>query len=293
MAFQPSMTTRLEGISVIDDLRWRAWDGVIADVWHARSAAGARGEYVSKHPRIFIMLEKEGGDIDLKFSPTGPDVPAHRGPQHLSFVPSEVPLWSRTEEAMRIRHLDLHFDVEALSERVGQKLDPARLAAPRLMFVDDGLLGLARLIAEECIGPHLRHDLYGDALTLAFTIDLLQLGRTKPRKQPTLAAWQIRRATAFIEDNCLRNIRLQELAELTQLSQSYFSYAFKAATGLPPSQWHMKARIRKVQDLLAKGDLSLSEIAAISGFADQSHFTRVFRRVVGATPAAWRGAHRS
>lgn len=291
MTFQPGMTSRLEGVSVLEPLRWRRWDGVIADVWHAQTANGARGEYVSKNPRVFIMLEKEGGDIDLRLSPQGANVPAQRGP-HASFVPAELELWSRTDTGMRLRHLDLHFDVEALAQRFGRSIDAARLAAPRLMFVDARVMDLARLIAAECGGPDARNDLYGDALTMALTIELFQIGRDRPRKRPTLAAWQLQRSIAFIEDNCMRNIRLQELAELTQLSQTYFSHAFKAATGLPPSRWHMRARIRRVQSLLASVDMSLTDIAMLAGFADQAHFTRVFRRMVGQTPSAWRLAQR-
>ncbi len=273
-------------------LRWRRWDGVIADVWHAQTAAGARGEYVSKNPRVFIMLEKEGGDIDLKLSPQGANVSAYRGPRHVSFVPAELELWSRTDIAMRLRHLDLHLDVEALAQRLGRKINPAQLAAPRLMFADTRLLGLARLLAAECMESGGCQDLYGDVLTLALTIELFQIGREQPRKRPTLAAWQLRRSISFIEDNCMRNIRLQELAELTQLSQTYFSHAFKAATGLPPSRWHMRARIGKVQGLLANADMSLTDIAMVAGFADQAHFTRVFHRMVGQTPSTWRLAHR-
>lgn len=292
MTFQPGMTSKLDGVFVLAPLRWRRWDGVIADVWHAQTAAGARGHYVSKHPRVFILLEKAGGDIDLKLGPRGENAPSDRGPQHVSFVPAELELWSRTEAGMRLRHLDLHLDVDALARRLGRKIDPARLAAPRLMFADARLIGLARLIAAECLAAHGGQGLHGDLLTLAMMIELFQIGRDPPRKRPTLAAWQLRRSIAFIEDNCMRNIRLQELAALTQLSETYFSHAFKAATGLPPSRWHMRARIHKVQGLLASADMSLTDIAMLAGFADQAHFTRVFHRMVGQTPSLWRLAHR-
>ncbi|MGX1099665.1 helix-turn-helix domain-containing protein [Amorphus sp. MBR-141] len=293
MTFMPEMTSTLEGISVLEDLRWRRWNGVIADVWYVACAEGACGEYVSKNARLFVLLEKEGGDFHVTTSPRGPEVSGVGGPAHLSFVPAGLPLWSRTEQAKCIRHLDLHFDVATLAERLGEDLDPERLQTPNLMFFDERLLALARLIAAECTGPDLHHDLYGDGLTLALFIDLMGIGRAEPANQPQLASWQLRRATEFIEENCLRNIRLEELAELTQLSQSYFSRAFKVATGSPPHQWHMKARIRKVQEMLCALELPLTEIAVAAGFADQAHFTRVFRRIVGTTPAAWRRAHRT
>lgn len=293
MTFKPRMTSRLEGITVLDELRWRRWNGVVADVWHVHCAAGARGHYVSEDARLFVVLDRHGGPSDVQLSAQGSDISAYRAPHYMSFVPAHMPLWSRIDEPLRLRHLDLHFDVATLSERLGEELEPARLDTPRLGFADDRLLSLAQLIATECTDPEMRPDLYGDSLVTALFIDLLKLGRAKPVRRTALTERQLRRVTAFIEDNCLRNIRLGELAELTELSQSYFSHAFKAATGLPPHQWHMKARMRKVEEMLAKPDLPLTEIAVAAGFADQAHFTRTFRRLTGVTPAAWRRAQRS
>ncbi|MGU3493805.1 helix-turn-helix transcriptional regulator [Xanthobacteraceae bacterium A53D] len=289
MTFQPRMTSRREGITVLEDLRWRRWNGAVADVWHAACAAGASGEYVSKDPRLFVVLERSGRGSNLQLSNNASDVIAGRDDLHMSYIPAGMQLWSRIEEDMTIRHLDIHFDVPTLAGRLGEELDSARLETPRLRFSDERIMGLARLIAAECMDPaggH--HELYGDGLMVALFIDLMRLGRTQPRKRGALAPWQLKRVTDFIEANCLRNIRLQELADLAELSQSYFSHAFKAATGLAPYQWHLQARLRKVREMLERGDMTLTEIAAAAGFADQAHLTRVFRRAIGQTPGAFR-----
>jgi transcriptional regulator GlxA family with amidase domain len=55
----------------------------------------------------------------------------------------------------------------------------------------------------------------------------------------------------------------------------------------------MRARMRKVEHLLADPGLPLPQVAVAAGFADQAHFTRTFRRFCGLTPAAWRRAHRA
>ncbi|MEW6255472.1 MAG: AraC family transcriptional regulator [Pseudomonadota bacterium] len=292
MTFQPRMTTHLRGITLLDPLRWRSWNGVVADVWRVACEAGAGGDYVSETARLFVMLERERGFTHLRLASEGRELPAPRAPLHMSYVPAHMPLRSRVEEGGDLRHLDLHFDVATLGERLGEEIDPARLARPRLGFTDARLQGLAGLIAQECLAPDARHDLYGDGLVLALFIDLMQVGRRAAPRRSALSERQLRRVIAFIEENCLRNIRLQELAALTDLSQSYFSHAFKAATGVPPYQWHMKARLRRVEEMLAAGDLPLTQIAVEAGFADQAHFTRVFRRFHGLTPAAWRRARR-
>lgn len=292
MTFQPRMTSSIEGITILEDLRWRRWNGVVADVWHVHCAAGARGEYISHDARLFVVLDQSETGTQVRL--TGPDtnLSASRAPRHMSFVPAGMPLWSRIEKPGQLRHLDLHFDIDTLSRRLGEDLDENVLSTPRLDFTDNRIHGLARLIAQECMEPDSRHDLYGDGLMLALFIDLMKLGPTPSARRSALSPRQLKRVQGFIEDNCMRNIRMQELAELTELSQSYFSHAFKAATGLPPHQWHMKVRMKRVQDMLTREELSLADIAASAGFADQAHFTRAFRRACGITPAAWRRTHR-
>ncbi len=93
--------------------------------------------------------------------------------------------------------------------------------------------------------------------------------------------------TEFIEDNYARIIRLQELADLAGLSETYFCSAFKASTGLSPHNWQMERRIARAQVLLRQAHTPLPHIAALVGFSDQAHFTRVFKKQTGTTPAAW------
>jgi len=59
-------------------------------------------------------------------------------------------------------------------------------------------------------------------------------------------------------------------------------------TGLSPHRWLMKRRAERARELLFNRGLSLTEIALTCGFADQSHFTRVFTAVFGTSPEAWR-----
>ena len=56
---------------------------------------------------------------------------------------------------------------------------------------------------------------------------------------------------------------------------------------MPPHQWQMQARIEHAKSLLSARKASLSEVAAMTGFADQAHFTRAFRKMSGTTPGRW------
>jgi AraC-like DNA-binding protein len=79
---------------------------------------------------------------------------------------------------------------------------------------------------------------------------------------------------------------LAELAALTGLSQFALLRAFRAATGLPPHAYLNQLRVRHARRLLDNG-LPAAEVAARTGFADQAHLTRHFKRVVGVPPAAY------
>ena len=82
---------------------------------------------------------------------------------------------------------------------------------------------------------------------------------------------------------------LGDLAVETGASRFQLIRAFKQAFGLTPEDFRRQARIERARMLLA-GDQRLADIAADAGFADQSHMTREFRRLVGLTPAAYRHA---
>lgn len=289
MSFQPRMQNRISGFKVLGGLCRREWNGIIADVWDVECEARAGGYYVSHDPRMFIVLDAQGdGRCNVKLSPDGCGSVQNDRRQALSYIPAGMEIWADMVDVRRIRHLDLHFNLDVLGRRLMEDLDAGRCHTPRLMFHDERFLQLAQMIAAECLNPQPLHDLYGDGLTVALFVDLMKLNRSEARKRSPLAAWQLRRAVEYLDENCDRNIRLEELAALAGLSQSHFSHAFKASTGMAPHQWQTNARIERAKQLLLKNEASLTTISAEAGFSDQAHFTRVFRKVVGTTPASWR-----
>jgi len=289
MAFHPNMQSEIEGVSVIGDLRWRAWNGVLADVWTVACAPDARGEYVSQAPRLVVILDKAGkGGIDIVPSSGGNAgmLPvSDRG--NLHYVPAHVPVRAYVKGVRELTHLDIHLDTATLVERFSCNIDPDILNTPRLGFSDERLQGLARLIAGECAGPTSCCDLYGDSLVAALAATLLQIEPGTNRRRGQLPPCKLLRVKEFIEENCMRTVRLEELAALTGLSPSYFCAAFKTSTGVPPHKWQMRARIDRAKSLLRKRGMTLAEVAVAVGFSDQAHLTRVFRKIVGTTPAAW------
>ncbi len=94
---------------------------------------------------------------------------------------------------------------------------------------------------------------------------------------------------AYIEEHLDASLPAIELATLIGLSSCHFCRAFKIRFGLPPHAHVLQRRIERAKSLmLAEEDHSLAEIALACGLSDQSHLSRVFRRLLGDTPKAWR-----
>lgn len=93
----------------------------------------------------------------------------------------------------------------------------------------------------------------------------------------------IRRVREFIRENVGENINLQTLAEIARLSPFHLNRVFSAQVGLPPHEFQNHLRINKALNLIAQKK-SFAEIAYSTGFSDQSHFNRFFKRYMGVTP---------
>jgi AraC family transcriptional regulator len=105
-----------------------------------------------------------------------------------------------------------------------------------------------------------------------------------------LAAWQVRRALEYIEENLGAKVTIREIAECAALSRSHFSRAFKRSLGCSPMTYVAVRRVERAKLMITSTREGLGTIALACGFADQSHFSRRFRRAVGMSPARWRRA---
>lgn len=290
MAFHPQMTSKIEGISLLDDLRFRRWNAAITDLWHVECEKSAGGTYVSRAPRLVAILDCVGdGRVEVRASSDNVER-GHRGQGCLSYIPAGMEVSSEVIGKCRLRHLDIHLDVDALEQSLGNHLDRTALETPRIGFCDPRINTLVRLLADDLENSMPGPQIYGEGLVTALTAALLQPrpDQEPQRKRGKLAPYHLRKSVDYIEQNCGRTIRLDELAQLTGLSQSYFCSAFRESTGMPPQQWQMKARVERAKNLLMDSDTPLASVALRVGFADQAHLTRVFRKIVGTTPGAWR-----
>ncbi len=125
---------------------------------------------------------------------------------------------------------------------------------------------------------------------LAQNLGLLLCNHVESRapSPPDIQKYPLVRARDFIQDNFARSISLEELTAITGLSRFYLLKAFANQYGLPPHRYQTHVRIERSLFLLRQG-MTLAHAATATGFTDQSHFFRHFKRIMGVTPGIYQG----
>ena len=129
-----------------------------------------------------------------------------------------------------------------------------------------------------------------DSLKTALTIHLLRhycVTRPKSSYADGLSRSKLMLVTDYIHSHLYRDLPLTEIAAIAQISPYHFLRLFKQRMGMTPHQYILQRRIEQAQYLLQHSDLSIAQIATQTGFCDQSHLTRYFKRRVGITPKLW------
>jgi AraC-like DNA-binding protein len=109
----------------------------------------------------------------------------------------------------------------------------------------------------------------------------------RPRLRPALIGHQaVKRAREYIDAHYTKNITLDQLANITGLSPFHLTRIFRQIVGLPPHLYLTQVRIERAKRLLTQG-WPVAHVAVETGFFDQSHFTKRFKRIVGVTPGQY------
>ncbi|NMC31158.1 MAG: AraC family transcriptional regulator [Veillonellaceae bacterium] len=116
---------------------------------------------------------------------------------------------------------------------------------------------------------------------VAQCIDAADPPATCAKQQETIA-----RVKSFMDDHYADDFSLADLASRAHLSPYHFLRVFTACTGIPPHLYQQQVRIRQAKNKLLQG-ASLSKTAVETGFGDQSHFSNVFKKMVGITPGEY------
>jgi AraC family transcriptional regulator len=209
----------------------------------------------------------------------------------LSVLPAHQPNWERWYGTAE--YIALRLEPELVVRTTEQLLEVKRAEIIPHLRIRDPLMqqmGLA-LLAEVKAGGAMSR-LYAESMATTLAVHLL---RYYSASLPTIRDYtdglpnsKLRQAIEYINDNLERDLTLAELAAVVELSPNYFVSLFKRSTGLSPHQYVINCRIERAKALLAENQLPIIEVCHRVGFQNSSHFTTVFRRLMGTTPGAYR-----
>ena len=192
---------------------------------------------------------------------------------------------------------DARFGIVLLQQkaldRIGQE---SGFVIPELQAqdtIEDPILGnLIEVLLHEKNEGFQSGALFTESVGTAFASHLLQRYSVSPPSPQHsvggMAPSVLRRCKDLIEANIESDIQLGDLAKEAGMSSSHFIRSFRQSTGLTPYQFLLHQRVKRAQLLMRDPRVSLTEVALASGFADQHHLARVFRRITKMTPSGYR-----
>lgn len=197
---------------------------------------------------------------------------------------------SRAEWTSTREDLIVAIRSESLLDLAMRELEHGQVALrpPAFGTVDLKALRFAELFKIELTQQEVPSELYVDSLITLFGIHLLR-SYSAARKQPAeakggLSSASARRIQEFLHENFTRKMTVAELATIAGLSPYYFIRAFAKKFGQPPHQYVLALRLSFAEKLLGDNNLTIAEVAYLSGFSSQSHLTAVMRRHRHITP---------
>lgn len=131
-----------------------------------------------------------------------------------------------------------------------------------------------------------------ESLARVFLVKLVQKYGDERTSQTDFStaftAAHYKRVLDFVAANYGKSIQIEDIAREAGLSASHFSRLFKATIGDTPHQFLMRFRVERAAEMMKDTARPMIDIALACGFADQPHFTRVFKQFQGLTPKQWR-----
>lgn len=171
---------------------------------------------------------------------------------------------------------------QGFDEDAGGLFQPVAATYTQSPALFNGLTGLYAQLIDPELEVLARHE----AAIKFFSAMQQELGGSVALPKPANA--RVERAAEYIDEHFLRTLRLQDICEAASLSEAYLIRAFEQRYHMTPHAYLINRRIQHAQAQLREGAL-IADIAQQTGFADQAHFQRVFKKHLAATPGQYKG----
>jgi AraC family transcriptional regulator len=266
------------------------WSGFQVEE-HQSPETGSESQWYYPNPHVVLHT---GGYSQFRFRDVaGAEQRTVLEPDTVALLPKDYEMSFSWEGACRFLVVELN------TRMVGRQFDgdehsppPSLISAKRLK--DPSLLSLMKNIEAEVRAGSPTGRLYGESLSIALSAYVMT--RYSAIKRPmgaagirhTFSAHQSRHLIDYICEHLSMEIGIAELAALVNLSPFHFCRMFRKSFGVSPHRYLMQQRVNAAKKLLAQQGLEIAHVAASVGYATQSHFTAVFKRLTGMTPRHFR-----
>lgn len=117
---------------------------------------------------------------------------------------------------------------------------------------------------------------------------------TKPTVNNAVLAYypRLRAVIAFVDKHIKDPIDLSVVSRVAGLERKYFSAYFRLKTGVTFTSWLRRVRVDRAMQLMHQGEISITQLAIVSGFGDVRTLERTFKRFVGIAPSTYRASAR-
>jgi len=254
---------------------------------------------------VFVCLS--GGRVIRESA--GERVEHETAPGFVTLLPSGTPIrWTwKTRISCSILALDPAFVDKVAQQVFALNPDHYRFVLTERSG-DPAITNIAGVLSREVVRAERGGRLYAESLANILAVHLLRHyaqcadGRdlqacsvgedesAEPNETHGTQPRAVAQALQFIHENYMSDLSLNEIAKAVSLSPFHVARMFKQSLGVSPHQYLIQLRVNSARSLLSagSGERSLAEVASAVGFADQSHLTRHFKRIVGVTPRQFR-----
>jgi len=223
-----------------------------------------------------MMATEIGGRCEFRAKPDQPVDGEYFGSGALAFAVPGSRVAIHAAEMRQARLCCFAFHTADADYLTSEHIAAARGWRSRYMFRNERI----RTCAELLDGGRIRGDATAFILSLSKALFAAVLEMADSAREPsrtaalTGATWDA--ISRYIRDNLGEPITVETLAEIARMPPERFGSAFRDATGMSVRLWQMDYRVRNAQRLLMHNpNESLTEVATLCGFADQSHFSRL------------------